>query len=315
MVNLTHEFYNVDPLPESQWKPTTSSACGNKKKKKKRGCYPSADQTNTQSMHPNDIPILKSNHTIHVSYTYTTYTLSLSIIALCLFIVLQQPFPWGHTFPPVFLLFQIAFHSIHIIAHTFDFVIVERCCIVYGTWLCWTGWLLSKLLFTEKLFHDNHTAHILVISLFWLLMLERRNAWGTIAWESVSQFNTYTATTATTATSSESDGSTTASSNDMENNFSFHLFVFRIWCLLSTGSFWGLVYMGLARWDGYPFNYLLQWHHIMKLLLISSIGGFMMIIFWSFWTFQLKGILWQRDLRKGIIVWCNDGIAYAAEVK
>lgn len=50
------------------------------------------------------------------------------------------------------------------------------------------------------------------------------------------------------------------------------------------------------------------------MLLVSTLGGFIMIIFWSFWTFQYKGVLWQLESRKGIIVWYTEGVAHAAKV-
>jgi len=179
---------------------------------------------------------------------------------------------------------------------------------VYGTWLYWTGWLLGVLLFSERL-AVNVTHNASTTILFWLLMLERRNAWGIIVWEFVSRLD-------------QNLNSSSPTGNNLETTRplklwelgSFRLLVFRIWCLLGTGSFWGLSYIGLAKLDGYAFKYLLQIHHIMKLLLVSTMGGFMMIIFWSFWTFQYKGVLWQKELRKGIIVWYSEGIAHAAEV-
>ncbi|KAI8098226.1 uncharacterized protein B0P05DRAFT_3560 [Gilbertella persicaria] len=170
---------------------------------------------------------------------------------------------------------------------------MERHCVVYGTWLYCTGWLLSSLLFSERLVVTHLT--FMPTILFWLLMLERRHAWGILVWEFVSRLD----------------------STDQVKLWEFgsiRLFVFRVWCLLGTGSFWGLVYIGLAKWDGYAFKYLLQIHHILKLLLVSTMGGCLMIIFWSFWTFQYKGVLWQKELRKGIIVWYSEGIAHAAQM-
>lgn len=145
-------------------------------------------------------------------------------------------------------------------------------------------------------------------------MLERRNAWGIIVWEFVSRLDQNLNSSSSTTTTSPSENLETSRPLKLWELGSFRLLVFRIWCLLGTGSFWGLLYIGLAKLDGYAFKYLLQIHHIMKLLLVSTMGGFMMIIFWSFWTFQYKGVLWQKELRKGIIVWYSDGVAHAAEV-
>lgn len=211
--------------------------------------------------------------------------------------ILRQPFPWAHTFPPIFILFHLLFHLAHLCAHLFNWLTLERHCIVYGTWLYWTGWLLGTFLFSERLVSSGTES---TAFLFWLLMLERRNAWGIIVWEFVSRL---------TATSNHN-----AREKRVWELGSIKLLVFRIWCLLGTGSFWGLLYTLLAKLDGFAFKYLFQIHHIMKLLLVSTVGGLTMIIFWSFWTFQYKGVLWQKELRQGVIVWCSEGIAHAAQV-
>jgi hypothetical protein len=183
-----------------------------------------------------------------------------------------------------------------------QFLGLERHCVVYGTWLYWTGWLLSKFLFSQRLAIETKQP---ITLLFWLLMIERRNAWGMLVWEYVSRLdqNIY-------------DSSHFASDRPLRlwELGSFRLLSFRIWCLLGTGSFWGLLYTAIAKMDGYTFGFLLQAHHVMKLLLVSTAGGLMMIAFWSFWTFQYRGVLWQQELRKGIIVWYSEGVAHAAQV-
>lgn len=238
-----------------------------------------------------------------ISYSKLTYTLSLSIIVLSIYTILRQPFPWAQTFPPIFSIFHLLFHLSHLTAHVFDWLYIERHCVVYGTWLYCTGWLLGKFLFSERLATSDFSNPATL--LFWLLMIERRNAWGIIVWEFVSRLD-----------------QNLNSSQHLETNRSLRLWelgsvrllAFRIWCLLGTGSFWGLVYISLAYMDGFAFKYLLQFHHIIKLLWISTVGGLIMIAFWSFWTFQYKGVLWQKELRKGIIVWYSEGVAHAAQV-
>lgn len=130
---------------------------------------------------------------------------------------------------------HLCFHLTHLFAHEFNWLQLERFCIVYGTWLYWTGWLLGKLLFSERL--AVHVTHLPTL-LFWCLMLERRNAWGIIVWEFISKLDQNLST-----------------NNKLWELGSFRLFVFRIWCLLGTGSFWGLLYIGLAKLDGYAFKY------------------------------------------------------------
>ncbi|CEI98602.1 hypothetical protein RMCBS344292_12707 [Rhizopus microsporus] len=250
-----------------------------------------------------EIPILKSNHTLKISYSKLTYTLTLSIIILSIYTIFRQPFPWRQTFPPIFILFHLIFHLTHLTAHIFNWLNIEKHCVVYGTWLYCTGWLLGKFLFSERLAASDFSNPTSL--LFWLLMLERRNAWGIIVWEFVSRLDQNLYST---------QHLDTHRPLRLWELGSVRLLAFRIWCLLGTGSFWGLVYIGLAYMDGFPFKYLLQFHHVLKLLWISTIGGLIMIIFWSFWTFQYKGVLWQKELRKGIIVWYSEGVAHAAQV-
>ncbi|KAI8988883.1 hypothetical protein BDB01DRAFT_783464 [Pilobolus umbonatus] len=241
-----------------------------------------------------EIPIIKTTQIIRISYTPITYTLAASIIILSIHTILSQPFPWIHTFPPIFILFHLFFHLTHMTAHLLQCRSMEQNCIVYGTWFYCTGWLLSRFLFSEKL--SVQPAYSTTL-LFWLLMLERRNAWGIIVWEFTSKLVT-----------------TDPSARPSRSIRGLRSLIFHIWCLLGTGSLWGLIYMALAKYDGYHFHYLLQLHHLMKLLLVSTVGGLLMFTYWSFWTFQIKGVLWTEEFRKGIVVWYSEGVGYAAEL-
>jgi hypothetical protein len=254
------------------------------------------DITNTTKNNFTDTYILSFSR---ISYSKLTYTLTSIIVLLSLHTLYHQPLPWNQTFPPIFIIFHILFHLTHVIAHQFEWLGIERHCVIYGTWLYCTGRLLSGFLFSQRLVVDNDYSTIF----FWLLMLERRNAWGIIVWEYVSRLDL-----------NISEDLSTSRPLRLWELGSFRLLSFRIWCLLGTGSFWGLLYMALAKRDGLRFGFLLQPHHILKLLLISTAGGLMMIIFWSFWTFQYRGVLWRKELRKGIIVWYSEGVARAAEV-
>ncbi|ORX51269.1 hypothetical protein DM01DRAFT_1375533 [Hesseltinella vesiculosa] len=246
-----------------------------------------------------EIPILKSTRTIRITYTPMTYTLSFTIILLCSHILLTHP--WTHSFPPIFNSFHICFHVTHLLAHLFGWLTLERLAVVYGTWLFWTGWLLGIFVFTSQRLAIDFTHP--TTSLFWLLMMERRNAWGILVWEYVGRLDqNLTPTHPTLALKWWQIGS-------------IRLLAFRIWCLLGTGSFWGLLYISVATLDGFSLLYLLQFRHIMKLLVVSAAGGLMMIVFWSFWTFQYRGILWQKELRKGVVVWYSEGLAFAGEVE
>nr|CAG8672840.1 11565_t:CDS:2 [Entrophospora candida] len=43
------------------------------------------------------------------------------------------------------------------------------------------------------------------------------------------------------------------------------------------------------------------------LMHVSIIAGVLMICWWSFWTFQIQGVLWKKELEEGVVVWSSDG--------
>ncbi|OAD80734.1 hypothetical protein PHYBLDRAFT_138280 [Phycomyces blakesleeanus NRRL 1555(-)] len=263
-----HTFYFCDPSKRSWQSPSSSPPSSYQACHSDEG-YDSDEKRS--SSHAQEIPILKSTRSI------TRH-------------LITHPPPWMHSFPPVFIAFTILFHTTHLFAHLLDLLTLERLCVVYGTWLYSTGWLLGTLVFTERLPSDFYYPTLL----FWILMLERRNAWGIIVWEFVGRLD---------------HPHEPASANR------WRLFVFRTWCLLGTGSFWGLLYTALAHSDGFALSYLLAYTSILKLLLVSTFGGLMMICYWSFWTFQYRGVLWRKELRKGIVVWISEGVTRAGDVE
>ncbi|KAI8330747.1 hypothetical protein BC941DRAFT_440069 [Chlamydoabsidia padenii] len=239
-----------------------------------------------------DIPILKSTRTIRITYTLSTYTLTLAIIILSARHLINTLLTTAAvtalppTFSTVFTSFHIIFQFTHLIAHLFERLTLERHCVVYGTWLFWTGWLLV-------FYQRQQQQDVITTLLFWLLMLERRNAWGILVWEYVSRLD---------------QNLICSGGVKWWQIGSIRLLAFRIWCLLGTGSFWGLMYLILVK----PH---VLWRHVFQLLLVSVAGGLMMIIFWSFWTFQYRGILWHHELRKGVVVWYSEGLAFAGDIE
>ncbi|KAI8146132.1 hypothetical protein BJV82DRAFT_600625 [Fennellomyces sp. T-0311] len=197
----------------------------------------------------------------------------------------------SHTFPPIFVLFHMLFHLSHLVAHLFGVISLERFCIVYGTSIYWTGWLIGMFVFRSERIPLDFT-----VVAFWLLVLERRNAWGLVVWEFVSQLEDI------------------AHNQAVAFGNSIRLIAFRIWCIFGVGSAWALVYLPLAVRDGFVLASLLSPTNVIRLFFVSAVGGLGMICFWSFWTFQYRGVVWQREMRKGIAVWCSDGIARAADI-
>lgn len=187
------------------------------------------------------------------------------------------------------------FHVTHLFAHLFQMLDLERHCVVYGTFLYWTGCLLGNFVFSERLTIMSLTHP--TTTLFWLLLLERRNAWGIIMWEFSGRLDSATG------------------GDRYWQKGSFRTAAYRVWCLLGAGSAWGLLYIALANMDGFTLGYLLRPISVAKLLLVSTMAGISMICFWSFWTFQYRGVLWKRELRKGVVVWYSEGVARAGDVE
>ncbi|KAI7860001.1 hypothetical protein BDC45DRAFT_431870 [Circinella umbellata] len=128
-------------------------------------------------------------------------------------------------------------------------------------------------------------------------MLERRNAWGLIQWEFASQLED------------------TSQDQPIAFGNTVRLIVYRIWTIFGVGFAWACIYLPLATHDGYSLSsLLLNPMNLIRWYFATIISGLGMICYWSFWTFQYRGVVWQRELRKGIAVWYSDGIARAADI-
>lgn len=123
------------------------------------------------------IDIIDNHNTSHISYTLSTYLITWLAIMTSLHTLFSlssaSSTPRSHTFPPIFVLFHMLFQISHLVAHLFGILSLERFCVVYGTSLYWTGWLMGTFVFKSERLSLDFT-----VIAFWLLMLERRNAWG-----------------------------------------------------------------------------------------------------------------------------------------
>jgi hypothetical protein len=165
------------------------------------------------------------------------------------------------------------------------------------------------MLFSERLPFD--LAHP-TIGFFGLLILERRHAWGIIMWEFVSRLDEVDSVPGRRArTKSWLLPRTLLSFSEAGG---FRVASYRIWCLLGCGSVWSLIYVPLAWSDGFSLFYLLHPWKILRVFIFNILAGVAMICFWSFWTFQYRGVVWRRELRKGVAVWYSEGLVRAGDV-
>ncbi|KAI8579551.1 hypothetical protein K450DRAFT_241507 [Umbelopsis ramanniana AG] len=254
-----------------------------------------------------EIPIMRSAESIRMSYTPITYLLT--ILAIVFHFTSLYSRSTNYTFPAVYEIYCIVFHTTHVFAHSLVHLRFERICVIYGSWLVWVGWVLGVMSFSERLPLD--LAHP-TIGFFGLLILERRNAWGIIMWEFVSRLDEFDSVPGRRArTKSWLLPRTLLSFSETGG---FRVASYRIWCLLGCGSVWSLIYVPLAWSDGFSLFYLLHPWKILRVFILNVLAGVAMICFWSFWTFQYRGVVWRRELRKGVAVWYSEGLVRAGDV-
>ncbi|RUS26483.1 hypothetical protein BC938DRAFT_470705 [Jimgerdemannia flammicorona] len=249
-----------------------------------------------------EIPIVKSTRTIRVSYTPFTYFLTLLIVSLHLHLLLTHPSIY--LFPNVYTIFNLLFHLSHLFAHTLHHTSFERLCVVYGTSVLWIGWTLGVSVFCHSVPIDlTHPT----TTLFWFLMLERRSAWGIIMWEHMTHLE-------------EEDGFDLESSQWSNGGASLaswfnRVMAYRVWSLAGVGAMWSLLYLFVARLDGRQFVDMLRFVPIFKIHLFTLLAGMVLVWWWSFWTFQYRGVVWRKELKEGIVVWYSEGYVRAGEIQ
>ncbi|KAF0454778.1 hypothetical protein F8M41_001509 [Gigaspora margarita] len=231
------------------------------------------------------------------------------------------------------------FHVATLLANLFKKSQIEKALVLYGTWVIWSGWamclwlikpehlpenrpdsLISRTLsissmqgyyynyFVNKnssvmiydleyliepmdvapfLTHGKWKSTTLPILSFILLLAMRRNHWGLITWEHLTVL-------------------------DSAKSWSY-----RTWCIAGSGAGWILFWEAIKFWSHVPFNYtgsiddgitlyhtdLSRFPNLFDILWGSIVSGILMICWWSFWTFQYRGVVWKKELKEGVVVW------------
>ncbi|RUS17279.1 hypothetical protein BC937DRAFT_90168 [Endogone sp. FLAS-F59071] len=260
--------------------------------------YDNERQNQYKSANDREIPIVRSTRTIRVSYTPFTYVLTTLIIGFYLHSLVT--YPSVYLFPNLFTVTNLLFHLTHLVAHTAHFASLERLCVAYGTSIFWIGWILGVCVFHHNIPIDfTHPTTIL----FWILMLERRNAWGIIMWEHLNHLD-------------EDDGADVESGQGASVPGPSRVLAYRVWCLAGVGCMWGLIYLAVANYDGRPLVEMLRVIPIVKICILNIMAGLVLIFWWSFWTFEYRGVMWRKELKEGVVVWCSsEGYVRAGEVQ
>ena len=92
--------------------------------------------------------------------------------------------------------------------------------------------------------------------------------------------------------------------------------MYRTWCVAGTGAGWMLTWEAAKFWLRIPFSEgglvlyrtdLPTYPGLFKVLCVSSVAGMFMVCWWSFWTFQYRGVIWKKEFKEGVVVWSSDG--------
>ncbi|OZJ04746.1 hypothetical protein BZG36_01793 [Bifiguratus adelaidae] len=133
----------------------------------------------------------------------------------------------------------------------------------------------------------------------------------------------------------------------------YRVFAYRIWCMLGIGSIWGILYALSTTFDrvrqltsalegnGHPdfasilsttslllnppkpgedwpdYTLITDFFHplpLLKIWMMNVVAGRWMLIWYSFWTFQYRAVVWKREGREGIVVWFADDGAWGTEL-
>ncbi|CAG8441691.1 2757_t:CDS:10 [Diversispora eburnea] len=226
------------------------------------------------------------------------------------------------------------FHIATLLANLFKKCQVEKVFVLYGTWVIWSGWAMCLWLINPDplsprtlttgstrgfyyingngtivlydfeafiqpmdvspfLMHGKWTSTTLPILSFFLLLAIRRNHWGLLTWEHLVVLE---------------------STNSLK--------YYRTWCIAGAGAGWILLWEAIKFWCHVPFAYtsstdeniifyrtdITRFPGLLNILLVCFVSGLFMLCWWSFWTFQYKGVVWKKELKEGVVVWSSNGL-------
>ncbi|CAG8510661.1 3539_t:CDS:1 [Paraglomus brasilianum] len=248
--------------------------------------------------------------TIHLliiaQHSYTLFTTPTTLTTL---------YHWTpSSFTHLVYLATTLFHVCTLLANILKLSRIERAFVLYGTWIVWSGWAICLSLIERNeikmeeekswelsperegdefvidelkgselppfLIHSDWTSTFFPILSFLLLLALRRGHWGLITWEHLVLLE---------ATS--------------------HLKWYRIWCLSGASAGWILFWEGVKYYFHITLIYrtdLTAFPGIAGTVWTNLWSGMLLAMWWSFWTFQYRGVVWKRELLEGVAVWSDD---------
>lgn len=316
--------------------PFKGRRCANKNQKSSK--HPNPPQIKGQSDHQDKkVPLMKYDKNINTSYTPFTLIVHIIIIYQHIYTLYSTPASSVSrmrlaSFTQLVYLTTTCFHIATLLANVFKKIKLERAFVLYGTWLIWIGWamclwfirpenrpdslykalnanggfvhyinrndsidmdeieyLLTPMDTIPFLMNGKWKTTTLPIISFFLLLVIRRQHWGLITWEYLVLLD-----------------------------YSSTLKWYRTWCVAGAGASWMLTWEAAKLWLRIPLSEstgnmvlyrtdLPTYPGLFNVLCVSSLAGLFMVCWWSFWTFQYRGVIWKKEFREGIAVWSSDG--------
>ncbi|CAG8676967.1 9334_t:CDS:2 [Acaulospora morrowiae] len=332
------QFDNKSSQTQSKYRTSTFSAfgnfCGGDNYESKERNFEKESTNNQQEKRKRmetdgkDVPLMKYDQKINIGYTPFTLFVHLTIIFQHLYTLYPMPFTSTHitSFTQLVYITTTCFHIATLLANLFKKCQVEKVFVLYGTWVIWSGWAMCLWLINSEnrsdpllpkgyyyvngnesivlpnvealikpmdatpLMHGKWTSALPILS-FFLLLAIRRNHWGLLTWEHLVVLET-------------------------TNSLKYY----RTWCIAGAGAGWILFWEAVKFWCHVfahvnPVENNVIYHTdstrlpgLFNILLVSFASGIFMICWWSFWTFQYKGVVWKKELREGVVVWSSDGL-------
>lgn len=271
---------------------------------------------------------MKYDQKINIGYTPFTLFVHLTIIFQHLYTLYPTQSTSTHvtSFTRLMYITTTCFHIATLLANLFKKCQVEKVFVLYGTWVIWSGWAMclwlinpenrsdpllprgyyyvnengSMVLYDAEaliqptdvapsLMHGKWTSVLPILS-FFLLLAIRRNHWGLLTWEHLVVLET-------------------------TNSLKYY----RTWCIAGAGAGWILFWEAVKFWChvfahvnpvesiGAYRTDITRFPGLFNILSVSFVSGVFMICWWSFWTFQYKGVVWKKELREGVVVWSSGG--------
>jgi len=299
----------------------------------KERCVPNPTNPPSQPDQEKKVPLMKYDKKINTSYT--PFTLIIHVIIICQHIYTLYATPVTSvsrmrlaSFTQLVYLTTTFFHIATLLANVFKKIKLERAFVLYGTWIVWIGWAMCLWFIRpenrpDSQFYKSLSANggyvghyyinrndsidmydllapvpflmngkwrttTLPIISFFLLLVIRRNHWGLITWEHLVLLD-----------------------------YSSTLKWYRTWCVAGAGASWMLTWEAVKLWLRIPLyrTDLPTYPGLFNILCVSSLAGMFMLCWWSFWTFQYRGVVWKKEFKEGVVVWySSDGLVCVGSI-